>query len=465
MKEIAPDATIKNYVTDEQKIDAEKILEKGCRIVLIPDVHTWHESSLFPLIEKLNNAQVTVVLPSDLSEETGPIQNINRVHELGAITVGRVNRQSLVMKNQVEPFNKRLREIKTDIFSTVGMTIQNVAPVASVAGTAALIVQKWPEFSASEIRKQLISRARKVWQGTSIETGQWQIKAINIDPITTEYKVKDEKKIFRFNVLDAASCLEVDTKMSWPLNMLNVHKAWEITKGTGIIIAVSDSGFHLNHPELVGRIADKAQFGPIDFDRPNQEFHGTDMSRIALSVAPEAKIAPLLCSAQWTNKRDEYNRNLAINVSKSFLHAKERNIDIITSSWAGWFNKDENLLSIFRQTADSGVVVSWIHYPNDYPGILRSSFVYTIRKKYQLGFADRFLKDEPGFHPVEIEAGLSGTAPQAAGIAALVKSVNPQLSPKEIKDIILENSTPIGEGVHIPDAYLSVLAAQKLTEK
>jgi subtilisin family serine protease len=45
---------------------------------------------------------------------------------------------------------------------------------------------------------------------------------------------------------------------------------------------------------------------------------------------------------------------------------------------------------------------------------------------------------------VEIEAGLSGTAPQAAGITALVKSINPKLAPRQIEELIAQNATPIG---------------------
>ncbi len=76
-----------------------------------------------------------------------------------------------------------------------------------------------------------------------------------------------------------------------------------------------------------------------------------------------------------------------------------------------------------------------------------------------LGFADRFLTDPPGFHPVEIEAGLSGTAPQAAGLATLIKSANPDLAPPQVEELILTTATPIGLGVVIPDAHKAVVKA------
>jgi hypothetical protein len=78
----------------------------------------------------------------------------------------------------------------------------------------------------------------------------------------------------------------------------------------------------------------------------------------------------------------------------------------------------------------------------------------------KLGFADRFLVDPPGFHPVEIEAGLSATAPQAGGVAALVRSVNRKLTPAQVEQIIVQTATPIGSGILVPDAWKAVVAAK-----
>jgi hypothetical protein len=135
--------------------------------------------------------------------------------------------------------------------------------------------------------------------------------------------------------------------------------------------------------------------------------------------------------------------------------------DVVSASWAEWFNTNQKLLAAMRNAVDHGVVVSWFHYPHAYPGLLRPTFTYATGGEAgrQLGFADRFLTDPPGFHPVEIEAGLSGTAPQAAGIAALVKSVNPKLTPEQIETLIVQNATPIGGGILIPDVYKTLVAA------
>jgi subtilisin family serine protease len=460
---VAPGAELKNYIFEigeNKDVDlAQKIGNDGCRVAVIPDVQLWNGQTVIQLTGQLLDNKIIVVLPSDLSEDSAGIDVINTLHSIGALTIGRVSLQSLVMEQtdgSKKPFNIHIRKIQTDLFSTVepGSSTSPTNPVAAAAGVAALVLEKWPGLTAAEVRAKMIAGARNVWQTTSIETGQWQ--GVNVDPITTKYTPDDENAIFRFRVLDAAGSLQVDTEIPWYLNMLNCQKAWEINKGRGVVVLVTDNGFNIRHPELKDKIKATMHFGPWTFDNPEQNFHGTDMSRILLSIAPDTEIIPVLCSG-WDSGNDVWAQNIA----KSFIYAVEQKVDVVASSWGFWCKDYENILSAVRNAVDNGIVVSWFHYPQEYPGLLRSSLTYSNwTKEPCLGFADRFLTDPPGFHPVEVEAGLSGTAPQAAGIAALAKSVNPRLTPQEIEALIFENSTPIGNNILIPDAYKIVLAAR-----
>jgi subtilisin family serine protease len=217
---------------------------------------------------------------------------------------------------------------------------------------------------------------------------------------------------------------------------------------------MSDQGFHAKHPQLANRIHATQQFGPVTFERSEQHFHGTDMSRILLAVAPEARLVPVLCSGASFEA-------LATNITRSFRYAIELKPDVVSASWAGYFNTNETLVAAAGDVVDHGAVLSWFHYPKAYPGLLRPRFVYWAEAGAPLGFADRFLTDPSGFHPVEIQAGLSGTAPQAAGLAALLKSANPGLTPQQVEELITQTATPIGLGVLIPDAHKAVLAALK----
>ena len=461
LQEVAPGAEVVGRVCRSDDLDDNQLAawlkQRRCRIAVVPDTPQWPRPGLLRLVKRLLSENALTVVPSDLSETAEQIESLNQLQALGALTVGRVDRGATVMERDEtkrQPLNRRIREIHTDVFSTVGLFAQGHAsdPVVTAAGVGALVLEKWPGLSPTELRERILSGARQVWQGTSVESGQWP--GMVIDPVTTEYTPKDERVDFRFRALDAAGALRVDTEIPWFLNMLNCQKAWEITRGRGVVVIMSDQGFHLKHPELTNHLQTTKHFGPVSFEHPDQNFHGTDMSRILLAVAPEARLVPVLCSgSSW--------EELAANVTRSFRYATELKPDVVSASWAGYFNTNETLVAAARDVVDHGAVLSWFHYPNAHPGLIRSRFIYGSETGAQLGFADRFLTDPPGFHPVEIEAGLSGTAPQAAGLAALVKSVNAQLTPQQVEELMVQTATPVGLGVLIPDAHQMVLVAMK----
>ncbi|HWQ91907.1 MAG TPA: hypothetical protein VN673_09565 [Clostridia bacterium] len=463
---VAPGAEIEKLPCDAKAMETgqlgEQAIRAGCRVLVLAGVQAWPKDQLVSLARQLTAVSILIAIPSDLSEDPQTVEAVNVLRSVGVLTVGRVDRQSMVMamnggeRGASRPFNRHIRELHTDVFCATGLEGgPDLAPVAAAAGVAALVYEKWPASAAAEARQKLISGARSVWQATSVETGRLQ-PSVSVDPVTTRYEPRDEKAIFRFRVLDAAGALGVDTAIPWFLNMLNCQKAWTITRGKGMVAVVSDQGFHLRHPAFTDRLGIPRAFGPLTFEAPEQNFHGTDMSRILLAIAPEAQIVPVLCSAKDYRSPGE----LAANIAASFRYAAEIKAHVLSASWAGYFRTDKRVTAAGREAVDSGVVVSWFHFPEEYPGLLRSGFVYGVWSGDPLGFADRFLTDPPGFHPVEVEAGLSGTAPQAAAIAALVKSVNPGLSPAQIHRLIIQNATPIGERVRVPDIYQTLLAAK-----
>lgn len=62
------------------------------------------------------------------------------------------------------------------------------------------------------------------------------LDAFSLQP--SQFKPPKAAAVSRFRVLDAAAGVGVDTEISWFLNMLDCHKAWEITKGRGAVVVV-----------------------------------------------------------------------------------------------------------------------------------------------------------------------------------------------------------------------------------
>lgn len=451
IKSVAPEAEIR-MIEFHQSMK----IPDDSRILFIPDGMEWNPNDLLELAARIKGKQL-LVIPSDLSENDASIRLVNQLHEAGALTAGRLDRQSTTFQgqgsgNQKAAFNRRIRNIHTDIFCAPKLEGDVTwESAAAAAGVAALVWERYPDAGPEEIRRRIIDGGRKVWQATSIQTGLWQVN-FTVDPVTSRYIPRNEQEVFRFCALDAAGAVGVDTEIPWYLNILNCQKAWEITRGQGTVIAVTDQGFHIQHPELKDKIKDKKNFGSLGFEAESQNFHGTDMSRIALSIAPEAALVPLLCSGSMDQLPEE--------IARSFAYAAQSKADVITSSWSARFNTNQNLIQAIDHAVEQGVVVSWFHYPGEHPGVLKTIFPYAWwQEEKRIAVLDRFCPGKPGFHPAEIEAGLSAAAPQAAGLAALAKSVNKELTPAQIKQIIYENSDSISGNLLVPDAYRIVLAA------
>ncbi|MBN2325603.1 MAG: hypothetical protein JXR73_00520 [Candidatus Omnitrophica bacterium] len=458
----APNAVIQFHAcrqSPKQPLDLlEEMGREAPKIVLIPDPPQWDGEALLSLARALIEIDALPVVPGDLSAEEEDIGVIQRLHELGCMTIGRLSWQSSLMDDAGKPFNKQIQSIPIDLFTTQGIRDAPADAAASAAGAAALVREKRPDQTASEIRQILLQGSQRVWHMKSIQ-GENHFSNIEQDPATGKFKRKNKEAFFEFNILDAPAALGVDTEIPWFLNALNCQKAWEITQGENAVAAVTDQGFHIHHPRLKDSIIQTAHFGPRTFDSPNMNFHGTEMSRILLAVAPKAKLIPILCSADSIQNREEYGRNIA----ESFRYAAGEQADVISASWAGWFNTDENVIQAIQDAVDRGVTVSWFHFPDAHPGVLRPSFNYSSHGE-GLGFFDRYMFGEWETWPVDLSCGLSNTAPQAAGIAALVRSVNPDLTPAGITDLIQRNSTPIGKQIFIPDAYEIVKQAKEMRE-
>ncbi len=94
--------------------------------------------------------------------------------------------------------------------------------------------------------------------------------------------------------------------LQWGLRKVKAPKAWSISKGEGVVIAIIDTGVDLGHPDLAPNIVSGSGAGDIvggDADPQDENGHGTHVAGIAAGiarngkgiagVAPKAKILPV----------------------------------------------------------------------------------------------------------------------------------------------------------------------------
>lgn len=285
-----------------------------------------------------------------------------------------------------------------------------------------------------------------------------------------------------------------------------VIKAWKRLGHTGtdeIILAVIDNGFDLSHPDLQRKI-----IHPFDFRRQSSSIeqgnpryiHGTPCATLALAdgngqgmvgVAPKARFMPLegtSFSDRVTEQQFDYciRRGAAIiscswgtiDPTQRLSYRKEQAIARAAREgrngkgciiiFAAGNENQQNLINYYAQHPDVIAVAAstsldqHASYSNQGSGLTvcaPSSGAFPLlagRAWWDQGFSN-----QQGAHRYWIDGitrgshykhfgGTSGATPIAAGVCALILSANPQLTAREVRNILIQTADKIG-GAHAYD--------------
>ena len=293
---------------------------------------------------------------------------------------------------------------------------------------------------------------------------------------------------------------------------INICNAWEITKGEGIKVAVVDKGIDVYHGDLAANI------DPLSFDAEsgtspsifNGSIHGTHVAGIiaavgdnelqVVGVAPEAKIMGVSHSFTVTST---IAAELASGISWAWDDA---GADVINNSWGDYAGlypelhssilEDAIINALTKGREGKGCVVVFAAgntAPNmNYPAYFHEDIMavgsirhYGIRDGGS-SYGNELDFVAPGnsiystlpYNQIGPISGTSMAAPHVSGIAALILSVDPNLTQRQVGDIIestakkvrteqytyqVETGRPNGTwheemGYGLVDAYEAVLA-------
>ena len=274
---------------------------------------------------------------------------------------------------------------------------------------------------------------------------------------------------------------------------INVERAWETTKGSGVVVAVFDQGVDLYHPDLRDNIL-SAGYDATSNSSPsvitNGSSHGTCCAGIIAAVqdngegisgiAPEAKILPI----SVTLTRGEYNEQMLAN---GINWAWQNGADIISNSWGGMEATNmemldeaiDNALQDGREGKGCVLVFSAgndgveVHYPaNSDPRILAVGgispwgdrvsgdrlpdntnvlFASNYGEKLDVVAPSVFIRTTvnttlDGRTPYKGNFyATSSACPHVSGVAALLLSVDPELTVEEVAEIIESTARKVRE--------------------
>ena len=253
---------------------------------------------------------------------------------------------------------------------------------------------------------------------------------------------------------------------------IRAPEAWEETRGSdGVVVAVIDSGLDFNHPDLANKYSSRGRdLVNDDFDATDDSGHGTYTSGI---IAAETNNSEGIAGVAWNCKVlpvkaiDTDGTGLYSWMIDGIIWAADQGVDVISLSIGGDVPADA-LEAALKYAYDLGVVIvasagndtGSVVYPaayDDYVLACAATDYNDVRPDWsnsgpEIDVAapgDRVISCYPawalpqGTLPYIFGFGTSASAPIVAGLAALIKSLKPWLTPLDIMNIIRYTSDDI----------------------
>ncbi len=280
----------------------------------------------------------------------------------------------------------------------------------------------------------------------------------------------------------------VRNTQAWVLSELDMQKAWTVTKGNGVVVAVLDSGVDPSVSDLEGNVITGPDFSGVHTppSNPNWGVHGTWMASLIaghghgpedssgiIGVAPQAKV---LSIRVITDARDPnnaaYQREPAITgqreLARAIIYAVTHHAQVISMS-LGYSQQSRPVRAALQDAYQHNVVVvasagnaggdagtdgtgsAPYSFPANYPGVLAVAAVNSAGQV--ASFSSQNLSVQvaaPGYKvPAQGRDGsywlVSGTSPACAltaGVVALIKAKYPHLTDSQVIEAITSSTTP-----------------------
>ena len=260
--------------------------------------------------------------------------------------------------------------------------------------------------------------------------------------------------------------------------------AWDVTQGDPeVVIAVIDSGVDMTHPELIGKVVSTGRdFANADDDASDDHWHGTHTAGVAAADTDNGEgIAGVAwnCGILPVKVTGADGSGYYSWLIDGIIWATDQGADVINLSLGGDVD-DPFLEDACKYAYDHGVVIT-AAAGNDagpvvYPAAYDAYVLAVAATDYNDEVADfsnfgpevdvaapgvYILGPAPqayvgtGYLPYLFATGTSEAAPHVAGLAALVMSLKPDLSPADIMKVIrytaddVNGSTLSGRDDHV----------------
>lgn len=253
---------------------------------------------------------------------------------------------------------------------------------------------------------------------------------------------------------------------SGPIAAITREWAWGGSSGKGIRVAVVDSGVEYDHPALDDCVRggvvveyDEEAENNVRIEPEEQPFdsagHGTACAGIIHALAPQAEIYSVRVLG-----RDMHGR--AIQFAAGLDWATEHDMQVVNLSLS---TSKEEYFGLFHDLADQAYfknvnLVSAVNniptpsYPSLYSSVIsvaahdgHDPFTYYYNPAPPVEFGAPGIDVEVAWNNKQyvVSTGNSFAAPHIAGIVALIRAKHPELTPFQVKTVLLACATNMNQ--------------------
>ncbi len=269
---------------------------------------------------------------------------------------------------------------------------------------------------------------------------------------------------------------------------INVEEAWKYTKGEGVLTAVIDEGIDIDHNDLRENIIGFANFNDPNSNYPDSKsgkWHGTACAGLMCATENDTGVVGVAPASKLYAVR--YSDSKISQDIAAFNYLMKQNVSVISNSW-GSYRKLDSYNEIFETLATKGRdgkgILIFFAAGNDSINLDDSSINDESESKFVISIGSSTHKDtiasysnygssldflapggimsgqlvttdamgEKGYTDWNYNfnfIGTSASAPIAAGVAALILSVNPDLTRDEVIEILAKTARKIGDYTYV----------------
>lgn len=443
----------------------------------------YYKGEKIPL--SIDSKNLTLLISDDFQFSSNSSQNIEKVEYIPQRKIDKLNKlQYVQLKLKNNTAQEALSQFKKN--PTIKQVIPNfITPIGKGVGMSDYFYVKLKNISDYE---KLVSVAGQ-YKSIIIEQNKFMPLwfTLRCTEETKENTLDVANSIFESGLFSSAvpdflhddlfCANDDDFNQLWGLNNsqnpnvdINICDAWNITEGNGINVAVLDQGIELTHNDLQNNISQNS-YDSESNSSPSQIFgnHGTHVAGTiaaiknnnlqVVGVAPQSTLLSISNSLAGTP-------NSRIRRADGINWAWQNGADIISNSWGSAVQYDviddaiDNALTNGRNGLGTIVVFATgndfgaVAYPaNSNPNILSVGSITStgVRSNFS-NFGNQLDVVAPGSgilstvnnNGTATFDGTSMATPHVSGVAALILSINPNLTFQQVNSIIENTAQKIG---------------------